>query len=65
MPVPDLLHSAVPFQVIKVKLFLLPVILILICVSSNESKAQWVNNPAENTRVVFDLAESNKYFRLK
>jgi len=57
LPVPDFLHSAaIPLQVIKVKLILLPVILILICVSSNESKAQWVNNPAENTRVVFDLA---------
>jgi hypothetical protein len=39
----------------KVKRFILPVFLLQFICVSGKSAAQWVNNPAENTRVVFDL----------
>lgn len=39
----------------KVKKFILPVFLLQFIVVSGKSAAQWVNNPAENTRAVFDL----------
>jgi hypothetical protein len=41
----------------KVKKLFLYVLLFEFIFASNELIAQWVNNPAENTRVVFDLSE--------
>ncbi|HEY6907665.1 MAG TPA: T9SS type A sorting domain-containing protein, partial [Ignavibacteriaceae bacterium] len=41
----------------KVRTIFFCILLFRVLIFSDESTAQWVNNPAENTRVVFDTAE--------
>ena len=57
MPVPDLRLFATYLQLSTAKKFFFTVYLIVIIVAPGKLKAQWVNNPAENTRVVFDLRD--------
>ena len=45
------------FDTGKLKIFSRLIFLILVIAATSETFAQWVNNPAENTRVVFDMAK--------
>ncbi len=58
MPAPELRSSSPVFLWPgNVKKICLYIFLIQFILSSNELIAQWVSNPAENTRVAFDLAD--------
>jgi hypothetical protein len=56
LPVPDsVCISPAIFRIISVKIKTLLIVSVLLLFSLSELNAQWVNNPAENTRVVYDL----------
>jgi hypothetical protein len=58
LPVPEhLLFSPVVTRFSSVKKLHTYIFLFILIFATNDLKAQWVNNPAENTRAVFDLAD--------